>query len=64
MARYPHMIRVVVRPGLVLVTPVPAASGKSGVAHPTALPAPNVARAHGFEKRPGATILVRAKLSS
>lgn len=32
MARYPYPIRVVVRPGLVLVTPAPAASGKCGVA--------------------------------
>ena len=64
MARYLLTIRVVVRPGLVLLTPVPAASAKGGLAHPTALPAPNVARAYGFEKRPRATILVPTKLSS
>lgn len=63
MARYLLRIRVVVRPGLVLLTPAPAASAKGGAADPTALPAVKVARADGFEKRLGATIRVTTGLS-
>ncbi|MBP1178554.1 hypothetical protein JOE48_000518 [Methylobacterium sp. PvR107] len=63
MARYLLRIRVVVRPGLVLLTPVPAASAKGDAADPTALPIPKVAWEHGFEKRLGATIRITVELS-
>ncbi len=63
------MIGILMRYGLwsgrllVLLTPVPAASAKGGLAYLTALPVPNVARARGFGKRLKTAIHIAAKPS-